>query len=144
LAKGEGLLTAYHPTRLRPRIFELRAAIRQKQNAMDGAVRAYRAVAELGEPAATVAAEFRIGSLFNDLSISLMFDLPPELERNEATRLRGSLSSRAIADLRRARDAYRRCLEAAELVPRRDDVANWRAAAELGLRTVEDLLRGRP
>jgi hypothetical protein len=141
-SRAETLLTLYHRRRL-PRIEDLGATIRQKQNAMDLAVRAYRSVIELGEPAATVASEYRIGSLYNDLSVSLLFDLPAELERDAATLLRRSLSSRALADLREARDAYRRCLEAAELVEDSGSVVNWRAAAELGLRTVEDLLRGR-
>lgn len=142
-ARAEALLTAYHRIRLRPRIEALRAAIRQKQSAMDSAVKGYRAVIDLGEPVAVAAAEFRIGSLYNDLAISLMFDLPPELERSEAARLRSSLNARAIADLRRARDAYRRSLAAAGPVGERPAVASWRVAAELGARTVADLLRGR-
>ncbi|HLU64884.1 MAG TPA: hypothetical protein VKZ63_01330 [Kofleriaceae bacterium] len=142
-ARAEQLLSAYHGRRLRPRLEDLRAGIRAKRAALDAAVRAYRQVVSLGEPTAVVAAEFRIASLYYDLSLSLTFDLPPELEPSAATRLRQSLRAQALADRDRARAAYLRALEAGRDGRAGPGGAVWVEAAELGLRSVEDLLRGR-
>jgi hypothetical protein len=142
-ARAEDLLSAYHARRLQPRLEDLGAGVRAKRAAMEAAVRAYRQVAALGEPAATVAAELRTGGLYYDLSLSLTFDLPSELEPGAADELRQSLRAQALADRNRARGAYLRALEAG-----RDGRAGpagriWLEAAELGLRSTEDLLRGR-
>jgi hypothetical protein len=138
--RAEELLVSYHQTRVRPRLEELRASVREKQRALDSAVRVYRTTIALGEAVATVAAEYRIGSLYRDHAVSLLFDLPAELEPLEKARLRRSLRARALAELRRAQQHYERCLEEAHKAPRRVD--GWRAAGELGLTAVEDLLRG--
>lgn len=138
-AKAEKLLSAYHRMRLQPRLEALRASVAAKEHAMEQAVRAYGKVVALAEPSATAPAEFRIASLRHDLALSLMFDLPPELEPREAARIRRSLRASARSNLRRARSAYLRSLEA---VAKADDAATarWRLAAENGLRSVEDLL----
>jgi hypothetical protein len=142
-ARAEELLSAYHAHRLKPRLEDLGAGVRAKRAAMEAAERAYRQEAALGEPAATVAAELRIGGLYYDLSLSLTFDLPSELEPGAAAELRQSLRAQALADRNRARGAYLRALEAG-----RDGRAGpagriWLEAAELGLRSTEDLLLGR-
>jgi hypothetical protein len=142
-ARAEELLSAYHARRLKPRLEDLRAGVRSKRSAMEAAVRAYRQVAALGEPAATVAAELRIGGLYYDLSLSLTFDLPPELESGAATEVRQSLRAQALADRNRARAAYLRALEAGRDGRAGPAGAIWLEAAELGLRSTEDLLRGR-
>ncbi|HTE56114.1 MAG TPA: hypothetical protein VK698_34920 [Kofleriaceae bacterium] len=142
-ARAEALLSAYHARRLRPRLEELRAGVRAKRAAMEAAVRAYRQITALGEPAATVAAELRIASLYYDLSLSLTFDLPTELESGAAAELRQSLRAQALADRARARAAYLRALEAGRDGRAGPAGAIWLEAAEIGLRSVEDLLRGR-
>ena len=141
--RAEALLSAYHARRLRPRLEDLRAGVRGKRAALEAAVRAYRQVAASREPVAVVAAEFRIASLYYDLSLSLTFDLPSELEPSAATRLRQSLRAQALADRDRARGAYLRALEAGRDGRAGPGGAVWLEAAELGLRSVEDLLRGR-
>ena len=142
-ARAEELLAAYHEHRLKPRLEDLGAGVRAKRAAMEAAVRAYRQVVALGEPAATVAAELRIASLYYDLSLSLTFDLPSELEPGAAAELRQSLRAQALADRNRARSAYLRALEAGRDGRAEPGGAVWLEAAELGLRSVEDLLRGR-
>ena len=142
-ARAEALLSAYHARRLRPRLEELRAGVRAKRAALDAAVRGYRAITALGEPVATVAAELRIASLYYDLSLSLTFDLPSELEAGAAAELRQSLRARALADRARARAAYLRALEAGRDGRAGPAAAIWLEAAEIGLRSVEDMLRGR-
>jgi hypothetical protein len=142
-ARAEELLAAYHARRLKPRLEDLRAGVRAKRSAMEAAVRAYRQVAALGEPAAAVAAELRIGGLYYDLSLSLTFDLPPELESGAAAEVRQSLRAQALVDRNRARAAYLRALEAGRDGRAGPAGAIWLEAAELGLRSTEDLLRGR-
>jgi len=142
-AKAETLLAAYHARRLRPRLEDLRAGVRSKRAALDAAVRAYRQVVALGEPAAVVAAEFRIASLYYDLALSLTFDLPPELDSSAATQWRQQLRAKALADRNNARMAYLRALEAGRDGQAGSAGAVWLEAAELGLRSVEDLLRRR-
>jgi tetratricopeptide (TPR) repeat protein len=142
-ARAEDLLASYHGRRLRPRLEDLRASERSKRYALESAVRAYRQVVALGEPTAVVAAEFRIASLYYDLALSLTFDLPPELDPGAATRWRQSLRAKALSDRNNARKAYLRALEAGRDGRAGDAGAVWLEAAELGLRSVEDLLRRR-
>lgn len=142
-ARAETLLAAYHARRLRPRLEDLRAGVRSKRAALDAAVRAYRQVVALGEPAAVVAAEFRIASLYYDLALSLTFDLPPELDSSAATQWRQQLRAKALADRNNARKAYLSALEAGRDGRAGPAGAVWLEAAELGLRSVEDLLRRR-
>ncbi len=142
-ARAEELLAAYHARRLKPRLEDLGAGVRAKRSAMEAAVRAYRQVAALNEPAAAVAAELRIAGLYYDLSLSLTFDLPSELEQGTAAELRQSLRAQALADRNRARAAYLRALEAGRDGRAGPAGAIWLEAAELGLRSTEDLLTGR-
>jgi hypothetical protein len=137
-AHAEELLAAYHRRPVRARLEDLNASLRAKRAAMEEAVRAYRQVVALSEPAATAAAEFRIAGLYYDLSLSTTFDLPGELEVSVASRLRQSLRSQAVADRKKARAGYLLSLEAA----RGGGAAArpWGEAASLGLRSVEDLL----
>ncbi len=142
-ARGEALLAAYHGRRLRPRLEDLRAGVRSKRAALESAVRAYRQVVALGEPAAVIAAEFRIASLYYDLALSLTFDLPPELDSGAAIQWRQQLRAKALSDRNNARKAYLRALEAGRDGRAGAAGAVWLEAAELGLRSVEDLLRRR-
>ncbi len=139
---AEGLLTEYHRRQLQPRLEGVRAGIRAKERAMEAAERAYHEVIAFGEREATVAAELRIGSLHHDLALALLFDVPPELEAEEAAKLRRSLRGRALTNLRKARAAYERSLEAAGDDKTPALTERWRLAAELGLRAVKDLLAG--
>ena len=141
--RAETLLAAYHRRRPRPRLVDLQASVRGKRAALESAVRAYRQVVALGEPTAVVAAEFRIASLYYDLALSLTFDLPPELDSSAATQLRQQLRTKALADRNNARRAYLRALEAGRDGRSGAAGAVWLEAAELGLRSVEDLLRRR-
>ena len=69
-------------------------------------------------------------------------DTAPLKQEREAAKLRRSLRGRAINYLRKARKAYQRSLDAgATLGEAASD--RWRVAATRGLRSVEDLLRGR-
>lgn len=139
---AEGLLAEYHRRQLQPRLEGVRAGIRAKERAMEAAEHAYHTVIDFGEREATVAAEQRIGSLHHDLALALLFDVPPELEAEEAAKLRRSLRGRALAHLRKARAAYERSLEAAGDGETPASTERWRLAAELGLRAVKDLLAG--
>ncbi len=93
---------------------------------------------DLGEPAAAVAAEFRIRSLYNDHGLSHVSEQPPELERRSLGRLRRQQKARAARYYRKARAAYRRALAFGQ-----DDSSDrWRREAQKGLESVEVLLRG--
>jgi hypothetical protein len=142
-AQAEQLLAVYHRRELQPQLEVLRQGVRAKEFAMGQAERAYRAVVALGEPGPAAAAEFRIGSLYHDLALALMFDLPHELEAREAEKLRRSLRGQALAHLRKARAAYERSIAAAAAGASGPALERWRLAAELGQRAVDDLLRGR-
>lgn len=141
--EAEALLSTYHRRLLEPRLEGIRAGMRQKEHAMELAVRAYKAVSEAGEREAVVAAEFRLGSLHHDLALALMFDVPPELEEHEAAKLRRSLRGKATSLLRKARDAYERALQAAGSGEIPASTERWQLAAELGLRSTRDLIAGR-
>lgn len=138
-AAAEALLASYHRRRLKPRLEQLGASMRSKRSAMEGAVRAYREVAESGESVAVVAAEFRIASAYYDYSLSLSFGLPPELEPEVAQSLRSTLRMEVRSDRAKARSAYQRSIAAGKKAG--VEAQGWSEAAELGLSSVEDLLR---
>lgn len=140
--RAEDLMAAYYRVRLEPRLEQLRAGVRVKESAMDAAVRAYRQVVAMDEPVAAVAAEFRIASLYHDLALALMFELPPELEPRAAAQVRRSLRASALGYLSRAQAAYLRS-RAAGSEGGNAASERWLVAAELGLRSVDDLLGGR-
>lgn len=139
-ARAEALLAAYHRRTIRVRLEDLNNEIRAKRAAMEEAVRAYRPVVQAGEPVGVVAAEFRIAGLFYDLSLSMTFDLPSELDAGAAARLRQSLRTQALKDRRTARLGYRKSLAAAAGAG--PAARPWEQAAVLGLRSVDDLLGG--
>jgi hypothetical protein len=139
-AKAEELLAVYLRRRPSSRVEQVISSIRAKRAALESAERAYREVIALSEPTATAAAEFRIASMYYDLSLSLTYDLADEMVSAEARKLRSGLRSLAAINRRRARAGYRRSLEAAAQAPESAD--RWREAAGLGLTSVEDLLRG--
>ncbi len=141
--KAERMLVAYHKTRLQPRIEALEAGVQAKERAMELAVKAYRAVVGSGDALATSAAEFRIGSLYHDLGIALMFDLPPELAPRAAARLRRRMRQRALGYLAKARAAYGRSKAVLAAGASNPALERWRGAARRGLASVDDLLRGR-
>lgn len=140
-ARAEELLATYLQRRPSPRLEEVKSSVRGKRAALEAAERAYRAVIELGEPTATAAAEFRIASMYYDLSLSLTYDLTREMVSDEARKFRAQLRVMVLADRRRARASYRRALEAG-IAASTKEVERWREAAVLGLTSVEDLLRG--
>jgi len=135
-AEAEAALADVHRRRLKPVLEALSTSVRAKERATEAAARAYRAVAET-RGLARVAAQYRIGSLYHDLAIELVFDLPPELEPGVALQLRRTLRASAVGYLRKAAAAYRICL--AETAPQAD-AAPWRVAAETDLRGAEELL----
>ena len=94
-----------------------------KEDATEDVVGTYRAIAEHGG-LAQIAAEYRIGSLYQDLALGLLFE-----------RL-GELRAPAIAYLEKAAAAYKASLT----TPPSPDAELWRLAAETDLRTVLDVL----
>ena len=124
-----------HALRPQPLIEALSSSIRAKEGATEAAVARYRQVAEHGG-LAYVAARYRAGSLYHDLAIGLVFELPPELDPAVAAGLRRSLRGRAVADLRKAVADYQAVLAA----PRAGDDELWRLAAEADLRGARELL----
>ena len=83
-----------------------------------------------------IAASYRAGSLYHDLALGLLFELPPELDPAVAAGLRRTLRGRAIAYLKKAVIEYRAVLSA----PKHSDDELWRLAAETDLRGARDLL----
>jgi hypothetical protein len=134
-AAAERALERVHKLHPRPFIEALSSSIRLKEDATEDAVAKYREVAEHGG-LAQIAASYRIGSLYHDLAVGLVFDLPPELDPNVAAGLRRWLAGQALIDLRRAVTAYRACLAA----PALPEDKLWRVAAETDLRAALDLL----
>jgi hypothetical protein len=109
---------------MRPR---QRLAVWEKEDATAGVVRRYRTIAERGG-LAQIAAEYRIGSLYHDLALSLLVEPPADLRRR--------LQTGAFAYLRKATAAYRACLAAAAL----PEAELWRLAAQTDLRAALDVL----
>jgi hypothetical protein len=136
--KAEQLLLKAHHMRMKPVLEALSGSVRAKEHATEAAVRAYREVASAGGLAA-VAAEFRAGTLYHDLAVELVFDLPPELDPGVAARLRRTLRASAVAYLKKAVASYQRAL--AQPVTGAD-VDPWRVAAEASERSARELLAG--
>jgi hypothetical protein len=134
-AAAERALARVHQLRVRPVLETLSSSIRLKEDATEDVVARYRAVAEHGG-LALIAASYRAGSLYHDLALSLLFELPPELDPAVAAGLRRTLRSRAIADLKKAVIEYRAALAA----PKHPDDELWHLAAETDLRDARDLL----
>lgn len=134
-AVAERALAMVQRMRPRPIIEALSTSIRAKEDASESAVAKYRAVGEHGG-LARIAAHYRAGSLYHDLAIGLLFDLPPELDPAVAAGLRRHLRGRAVSYLRKAVAEYRACLA----VPQVPDAELWRLAAETDLRRALDVL----
>jgi hypothetical protein len=122
-AAAEDALEHVHAMRPRQRL-----AVWEKEDATADVVRRYRAIAEAGG-IAQVAAEYRIGSLYHDLALGLMFE-------PVAAELRRTLFSGARNYLKKAAIAYRASLAAA--AP--PEAQLWRDAAETALRAANDVL----
>jgi hypothetical protein len=136
-AAAERALGAVTKLRLRPNIESLFSTIRYKEDATEGVVAQYRAVAEHGG-VAKVAGHYRAGSLYHDVAIALQFELPPELERQSKVDLRHILRTRAVFYLKKAVAEYDACLDA----PQTAESELWRLAAETDLRRARDVLGG--
>ncbi|CAN5855308.1 hypothetical protein BH11MYX3_BH11MYX3_41400 [soil metagenome] len=134
-AAAEKALEKVHRLRPRPIIEALSTSIRAKEDATEAVVGQYRAIAEHGG-IALVAGHYRAGSLYHDLALGLLFELPPELDPNVAAGLRGTLRGRARVYLKKAAGEYKLALAAAA-VP---DADLWRLAAETDLRAAQDVL----
>lgn len=134
-AAAERALEQVHKLRPRPLIEALSTSIRLKEDVTEAAVQKYRAVAEHGG-LAHIAASYRAGSLYHDLALGLLFELPPELDPAVAAGLRRTLRGRAVAYLKKAATEYRSSLTA----PKHPDDELWRLAAETDLRGARDVL----
>ncbi|HSD91097.1 MAG TPA: hypothetical protein VLB44_26425 [Kofleriaceae bacterium] len=122
-AQAEQALARVHAMRPRQRL-----AVWEKEDATADVVRRYRAVAEHGG-VAQIAAEYRIGTLFHDLALSLLFEPPADLRR--------TLRAGAFAYLKKATTAYKASLATA--APTENEQL-WHLAAETDLRAALDVL----
>jgi hypothetical protein len=134
-AAAERALAQVHKLRPRPVLEALSTSIRVKEDATEDVVQRYRAVAEHGG-LAQIAASYRAGSLYHDLALGLLFELPPELDPAVAAGLRRTLRGRAVAYLKKAVTEYRASLAA----PKVPDDELWRLAAETDLHGALDVL----
>ena len=125
-AQAERGLARVHALRPRGRL-----AVWEKEDATAEVVSRYRAVAEHGG-VAQIAAEYRIGTLFHDLALSLFFEPPADLRR--------TLRTGAFAYLKKATTAYQSSL--AHQAPAEAEL--WRLAAETDLRAALDVLGEAP
>jgi hypothetical protein len=125
--------------RVRPVMHKLSSSIRAREIATEAAVRAYREVATAGGVAA-IAADYRIGSIYHDLAIALVFEPPAELDPSVASRFRRTLRGSALGYLRRAVVAYRRAIAS---VPAAGGADIWHSAAQSELRAATELLGDR-
>lgn len=125
-AEAERGLARVHAMRPRGRL-----AVWEKEDATAEVVSRYRAVAEHGG-LAQIAAEYRIGTMFHDLALSLLFEPPADLRRT----LRGG----AFAYLKKATTAYKSSLSRQAL----PEAELWRLAAENDLRAALDVLGEAP
>ena len=126
-AAAEHELARVHAMRPRQRL-----AVWEKEDATAEVVRRYRAIAEAGG-VAEVAAEYRIGSLYHDLALGLMFE-------PVGSDLRRTLFTGARAYLKKATTSYRAAL-AVDL--KGTDAELWRLAAETDLRAALDVLEAK-
>jgi hypothetical protein len=134
-AAAERALAQVHKLRPRPIIEALSTSIRVKEAATEEAVARYRAVAAHGG-LAQIAASYRAGSLYHDLALGLLFELPVELDPAVAAGLRRTLRGRAVAYLKKAVIEYRASLA----TTKHPEDELWRLAAETDLRGARDVL----
>jgi hypothetical protein len=105
-AAADRALVRVHAIRPRQRI-----DVWAKEDATEDVAARYRKIAEAGG-LAKIAADYRIGSLYHDLALGLLFELPPGLEPSVAAELRRTLRTRALAYLKRAVASYQECRSA--------------------------------
>ena len=117
-AQAERALLRVHAIRPHERL-----EIWAKEDATEDLVAKYRAIADAGG-LAQVAADYRIGSLYHDLALNLLFER------------QGELRAQAIAYLHSAAAAYKASLAGPQL----PDAELWRLAAQTALRTALDVL----
>lgn len=134
-AAAEQAFEKVHRLRPRPIIEALSSSIRMKEDATEAVVVQYRAIAEHGG-IALIAGHYRAGSLYHDLALGLLFELPPELDPNVAAGLRRTLRRRALQYLEKAAAEYKLAIGAPPL----QEAELWRLAAETSLRAAQDLL----
>jgi hypothetical protein len=129
-AAADRALVRVHAIRPRQRL-----DVWAKEDATEEVAAKYRAIAEHGG-LARIAATYRIGSLYHDLALGLLFELPPGLEPTVAGELRRTLRTRALAYLKKAAASYQECLSA----PKLPEAELWQLAAETELRNARDVL----
>ena len=134
-AAAEKALAQVHALHPRPYIEALSSSIALQEDATEDVVAKYRAVGEHGG-LAQVASDYRIGSLYHDLALSLLFEPPSELDPAAAAALRRTLRAHAQAYLKRAVASYRACLGG----PKSSDAELWQLSAETDLRAAQDVL----
>lgn len=134
-AAAERAMGKVHRLRPRPFIEALSSSIRMKELATEDVVASYRAVAEHGG-LARIASHYRAGSLYHDLALGLLFELPPELDPSVAAGLRRTLRGRAQSYLKKAVGEYELALAATDA----PGSELWRLAAETDLRSARDVL----
>ena len=117
-AAAERALVRVHAMRPRQRL-----EVWAKEDATEEVIAMYRAVRDKGG-VAQVAADFRIGSLYHDLALGLLFGGVAELR------------IRALAYLKSAAAQYRASLAG----PQVPEAELWRLAAETDLRNAQDVL----
>jgi hypothetical protein len=117
-AQAERALVRVHAIRPHERL-----EIWAKEDATEDLVARYRAIAKAGG-LAQVAADYRIGSLYHELALGLLFER------------QGELRAQAVAYLKSAAAAYKASLAG----PQPADAELWRLAAKTDLRTVLDVL----
>ncbi|MDX2087369.1 MAG: hypothetical protein SFX73_05950 [Kofleriaceae bacterium] len=119
----------------RPVIETLSSSIRAKEHATEAVVARFHAVAAHGG-LAQIASSYRAGTLYHDLALALLFELPSELDPSVAAGLRRTLRGRALGYLHKAVAEYRLALTA----PAAPGADPWLAAAQRDLRSVQDIL----
>ena len=129
-AAADRALVQVHAIRPRQRL-----DVWAKEDATEDVASRYRKLAEAGG-LAKIAADYRIGSLYHDLALGLLFELPPGLAPSVAGELRRTLRTRALAYLKKAAASYEACLAA----PKSPDAELWQLAAETDLRNARDVL----
>lgn len=129
-AAADHALVRVHAIRPRQRL-----DVWAKEDATEDVAAKYRLIAEHGG-VARIAATFRIGSLYHDLALGLLFELPSGLAPSVAGELRRTLRTRALAYLKRAAASYQECLAA----PKLPEAELWQLAAETELRNARDVL----
>lgn len=121
--------------RYQPRPFDV--ILGAEEDATQEVVSRYRVLAEKGG-LVQVAADYRIGSAYQDLALFLLFEpLPSQLEASVAQGLRQTQRAKSVEYLKYAAAAYKSALAA----PSSPEAEDWRLAADTGQRDVIEILR---